>query len=264
MFGNEAADFSKNQKDSKESFYYCVSLVSNSLNYLSYNRAGGEEYNIAGFNIPAMGMTWFLVTLFILRNTYDILQYLTNKKHTTLISVCVAILGIIIGLWIQLPFSLDLALLSFAFYHCGQLLRRKGIRASATKCAASAIVCGGGVLLAECLACKTYFEMVPRRYPILCITCALADCLLCIYVCQLLCKLMPNVLMKPIYAIGQHSILLFAIHFMDGIWYPIIEGNLNIYLSVLVRLLVDICLFFAILFIRRNYQRRIENLKSIT
>ena len=106
--------------------------------------AGGEEYNIAGFHIPAMGMTWFLVTLFILRNTYDILSYLTNEKHMTFISVCATILGMIIGLWIQLPFSFDLALVSFAFYHCGQLLRRNGIRISAPKCAASAILWGGG------------------------------------------------------------------------------------------------------------------------
>lgn len=111
--------------------------------FLSAIYAGGEKYTVAGFTIPAMGMTWFLVTLFILRNTYDILQYLT-KKYMTLISVCATILGIAVGFWFQLPFNLDLALFSFTFYHCGQLLSRNAVRVSASKFAASAILWGGG------------------------------------------------------------------------------------------------------------------------
>lgn len=126
--------------------YFIMGRVSYSLPQIMLSAiwAGGGEYSIAGFNIPAMGMTWFLVTLFMLRNAYDILQYLANKKHMTLVSVCVAILGRFIGLWIQLPFSFDLVLLSFAFYHCGQFLSRKCIRVSVPKCAASAILWGGG------------------------------------------------------------------------------------------------------------------------
>lgn len=122
-----------------------IYLIIGRVNYslpqiiLSAIWADGVEYKIAGFNIPAMGMTCFLVTWFILRNTYDIIQYLTNKKHMTLISGCTAILGMTIGLFVHLPFSIDLALLSFAFYHCGQLLSRNGIRVFAAKFDVSAI-----------------------------------------------------------------------------------------------------------------------------
>ena len=112
------------------------------------------------------------------------------------------------------------------------------------------------MLLVEYMICSTYLGMTSRRYPILCITCALAGCLFCIYICQLLCKLTPNILMQPIFKIGQHSILLFAVHFMDGVWYPLIEDGINIYLSLIIRLLVDVCLFFAILFIKRKFQHR--------
>lgn len=122
----------------------------------------------------------------------------------------------------------------------------------------------GGVLYIEYLACDTYFEMAPRRYPILCITCALAGCLLCIYVCQLLCNIMPNILMQPIYEMGQHSISLFAVHYMDGIWYPKIEDNINIYIALIIRLLIDVCLLFIILNIKRAVQRRKENIKNAT
>lgn len=110
--------------------------------FLSAIWAGGEEYTIAGFTIPAMGMTWFLVTLFILRNTYDILQY-HFKKYMTSVSVGVAVLGMVIGLLFSLPFCFDLAMLSFAFYHCGQLLKNKSIQVSSLNFAASTILWGG-------------------------------------------------------------------------------------------------------------------------
>ena len=122
----------------------------------------------------------------------------------------------------------------------------------------------GGVLIAEYIICGTYLGMTSRRYPILCITCAIAGCLLCIYVCQFLCKIMPNVLMKPLYEIGQHSILLFAVHFMDGIWYLGFGDKLNIYLAVFIRLLVDTSSFFAILFIKKKVQHRIDCFQNAT
>ena len=77
-----------------------------------------------------------------------------------------------------------------------------------------------------------------------------------------MCKIMPDVLMKPIYKMGRYSILLFAVHFMDGIWYPLVEDNINIYLSIIIRLFVDVSLFFAILFIKRKRQLKIENPKT--
>ena len=74
-----------------------------------------------------------------------------------------------------------------------------------------------------------------------------------------MCKIMPDVLMKSVYEMRQHSILLFAVHYIDGIWYPLVEDNINIYLSIIIRLFVDICLFFIILHIRRTVQHRKEN-----
>ncbi len=124
--------------------YLIIGRVNYSLPqvFLSAVWAGGEEYTIAGFTIPAIGMTWFLVTLFILRNTYDFLHFYFNY-YMTLISVCATILGITVGLWFQLPLNFDLALFSFAFYHCGQLLSRNAVRASVPKFAASTILWGG-------------------------------------------------------------------------------------------------------------------------
>ncbi len=127
--------------------YLIISRVQYSLPQivLSAIWAGGAEYTISGFTIPAIGMTWFLVTLFLLRNAYDILQYLMHKKHMTLISVCATVLGMGVGLLFRLPLSFDLALLSFLFYHCGQLLSQKGIQVSVPKIAASTILWGGTV-----------------------------------------------------------------------------------------------------------------------
>ena len=68
--------------------------------------------------------------------------------------------------------------------------------------------------------------------------------------------------MRPIYEMGRYSILLFAVHFMDGIWYPLVEDNINIYLSIIIRLLVDVSLFFVILFIKRKLQLKTGKLKT--
>ena len=131
--------------------YLLIGRVNYSLPQMFFSAiwAGGEEYEFWGLNIPAMGMTWFLVVLFILRNIYDVLQCLT-KKHLTLISVCITFLGMLIGHWIQLPFSFDLALFSFVFYHCGQILKHKGIQFSTFKCVTSAMLAGGGAAYRIC------------------------------------------------------------------------------------------------------------------
>ena len=63
---------------------------------------------------------------------------------------------------------------------------------------------------------------------------------------------------------GQYSILLFAVHYMDGIWYPLIADIMNIYIALIIRLLIDVCLFFIILHIRRAVQHRKENIKNAT
>lgn len=59
--------------------------------------------------------------------------------------------------------------------------------------------------------------------------------------------------MKPIYEMGQHSILLLAVHYIDGIWYPLIEDKINIYIALIIRLLIDVSFSFIILNIKERF-----------
>ena len=90
----------------------------------------------------------------------------------------------IVGQFIYLPFDLDIAMASMMFFHFGQFLKGKEMTTSLKKLAI-AISAWGGVLVTDFIISHSYFEMVPRRYPIapLSYIGAVAGSMVCIYFC---------------------------------------------------------------------------------
>ena len=106
--------------------------------------ASGASFDLNGTVVPMFGMMWFLVTLFIVRNAYGILDYVLKGKYMTVICTLVSLCGMIVGQFIYLPFDLDIAMASMMFFHFGQILKGKGMTTSLKKLAIAISAWGGG------------------------------------------------------------------------------------------------------------------------
>lgn len=213
--------------------------------------AGGLSYDILGAEIPSFGMVWFLVTLFIVRNVYSVLDYYTGGKHMTAISLITSVCGVIIGQFIFLPFDFDIAMASMVFFHFGSLLKNKQITFSVKKLIIS-IFAWGGVLLSEYIISQSYFEMVPRRYPIapLSFIGAIAGTMACVYVCIFSDKHLPDKFNEQMCLIGKNSIMLFSIHYLDDIYYSYISNSLNQIILSIIRVSIDLIIFYILYYMK--------------
>ena len=217
--------------------------------------ASGSSFNLRGTEVPMFGMMWFLVTLFIVRNAYGILDYYLKGKYKTIICTLISLCGMILGQLVYLPFDLDIAMASMMFFHFGQILKGKEMTISLKK-SAIAIFEWGGVLITDFIISHSYFEMVPRRYPIapLSYIGAVAGSMACIYFCMYLNEFLPNWINHQMCLIGSQSILLFSIHHLDDIWYYHIQNHFNVVVLLLIRLLIDLLIFYIIYFCKKLYK----------
>lgn len=224
---------------------------------LSFIYASGTPIFLGAFEIPMMGMMWFLVALFIIRNLYNWINYITTGKGMTIISVIVSLTGVFIGRYIFLPFSLDAAMASFVFFHFGMVLKGREIVPTLPKCLCAFIV-WGGIMFAEYYFTYSYFEIAVRRYPLVpaCFIAAIAGSLLCIYGCVIICEKFENSIVDILCFVGENSIILFAVHRLDTIWFPYISGDINVYLSLFIRLSVDLLLMYISVSIINHLQKQ--------
>ena len=199
--------------------------------------AGCVSYEICGVPIPSFGMSWFLVTLFLTRNLYSILDYYTNGKHMTSISIIMSACGVIIGQFMYLPFDFDIVMASMIFFHFGFLLKK--------------FLCGG-VLIFEYITCHFYLEMAPRRYPIFGFVGAIAGTMACVYVCIFLNKHLPDKFNEQMCLIGKQSITLFSIHYLDEVYYLLIYELFNPIILIAIRIPIDLIIFYVLYYLKNK------------
>ena len=105
--------------------------------------ANGSSFDLHGTEVPMFGMMWFLVTLFIVRNAYGVLDYYLSGKNMTIISSLISLCGMITGHFVYLPFDFDIAMTSMMFFHIGSVFKNKKIGFSFRKLISSLLIWGG-------------------------------------------------------------------------------------------------------------------------
>ncbi len=79
--------------------------------------------------VQSIGPAWFILMLFVVRILYTLIQKVCKKEWiVTIVVIALSIGGVVIGkagYW--LPWSIDIALYSLAFYHAGHLLNKFNI-----------------------------------------------------------------------------------------------------------------------------------------
>lgn len=219
---------------------------------LSAVYASGSKTVIGGIEVPAFGIMWFLVTLFLSRVICDYVWIWINSETTRHIFFCIScIIGIISPVY--LPFSFDVVLVAVVFYHIGRTLKDKGINNYSKRFTICSGIVWGGVLLILFFTHKR-FELATRSYPYYILSIAMASFASC-FICNIAyhCKVLP--FERMIAGIGYHSMTLFVIHAFDAVWYPYLQKLGNKGIVLFARLCIDLFLLLVIIIVENKIKR---------
>lgn len=201
--------------------------------------------------VSQLGMMWFLVVLFLSRTLYDLLQLKTNTMIKWGICWILSILGVFIGRRMHLPFSFDIVLAILPFLAVGDYFKTylSSIDSKTwTKLLLSFLtwIFLLGIIYYFSFA---YLELAVRRYPLypICYICAVAGTLFIVYFSYILDQKFNIPLLTTI---GRESLLLFSIHVLDFTFRDIWAVSTNIYLNLIVRIIVDLSIFFILKYIK--------------
>lgn len=226
----------------------------------------GTEVHLSKITVPPFGIVWFFVVLFIVRNLYDFINYITKGRFMTFISIAVSVIGVIVGMKFKLPFAVDDAMAAIVFYHFGQLVRKKDISPSVFKIIITFLI-WIVIFFIVYLTKHSYFDFGSRFYPAapMVFIAAAAGSLACMYLCMYLCKIRANKLkfiIDQLSFIGRNSIILCSVHYLDTIWFLYVWTPAGVYFALLIRLYVNIGLFYIVKYLLNKKRIRKENIEK--
>ena len=220
----------------------------------------GGTYNLLGHTFTAVGPIWFLITLFISKILFDILNYkLNNKKLETNIiiySFC-ALAAVEIGNIIWIPQNLDLVLIFIFYLYIGFLLKKYE---KILKKYNIVIFLLSFAIWGICLGFNLNIELAFRLYPIGILS--IIESLCASYCVIELCKVISQskILNKILSNIGKISLIILCIHSIDMEGIDIWHLNINSYIFAIIRVIVILLISFAFVFIKN----KISKLKRYT
>lgn len=241
-----------------KSFDYCKEFFERKL--LTFLFSSGVSVNIAYRKIPALGMPWFLIVLFLGRSLFDFLHLKLNKKMLVFVCTILSIIGVIIGQVQWLPFSYDIVLAIMPLFLMGYLF--KGSNAE-NKIYTKMVIYFGIWLLTFLIPYhinKNYLELACRRYTLypLCFITAMMGTLTAMKV-SIVCMNIGD-LMKPIMYIGKNSLYLFCVHEMDYLWKTLWNIG-NSVCSAIARIILDVIVFLAVMLVIFLFQKTKERVR---
>lgn len=228
---------------------------------LSALYASAIEYEVNNITIPLFGYIWFLVSLFVIKNLYDIINYIFKGRFMTLVSAAVSAAGVFVGKNLFLPFVIDIAMASMIFYHIGHLLKKRELVFSAKKFGASLLI-WLGIFFFDYFVFNSYLDLASRCHSILPISyiAAIAGSLTFMYICMYWCEhggRVSKFFTGQLYFIGYNSMILYAIHYLDTIWFSEVLTSVgNEYLQLLIRLIEDVGLFYIFFYLQNKFRER--------
>lgn len=185
-------------------------------NFFYYIKAGlyGSGVTVKPFSdIPAIGSIWFLPCLFLARLIFLMILKIAreNKTAAMLISCITTCVGAVIGKFVFLPWSADIAMFSCGFLYLGYCVRT--IEPAAIKwqyLIPTGIIWFGAVSAGG-------IELAARRYPVFpfCIAGAVAGTLLTVKCAELLGRL--SAIRRVLCFLGRHSLLILCVHKIDAV-----------------------------------------------
>ena len=239
-----------------------ASFLANKINILTY--ASGVPIRLLKQKILSAGIIWFLFALFSGRTLFDYLHLkVKGTKHFTAAIIFCSLLGALIGSKIQrLPLSLDIALACLPFFCCGYYLQKKSLDNINNKLLSvcSLLTWIGGLTLSYfCIGSdkKFYLDLAYRQYPLFpfCYIIAIAGTLFVSSCSIFLADRLKNWI-NPLLYIGRNSLVLYGVHYMDRHIKFLWKSTHNNICNCLLRVAIDIAIFFAVMKIIEFIQNR--------
>ncbi|MGN0245655.1 MAG: acyltransferase family protein [Lachnospiraceae bacterium] len=264
--------------------WICIELWRNTENLMSTDFWKGKALTLLFASasstvwgetfIAGIGMIWFFFVLFWGKVLYDAMQLLVGnmlrkEKSVQMLllgsSLLFAIVGIVLGKYRWLPFSLDVAFGIQPFFAFGQLLKRfDWEHKSGMRMMLCILIWGVCFFLTYPNPDDwTYLEVGLRRYSVFPISylCALTGTVALGVLGQYIGRWEKqpafgkpvSMIAKPFYIIGKNSMYLLCIHIMDQLWDFIwyVEGHQ--FLSAIRRLGTDLLIFAVVMIIVRSF-----------
>ncbi|MDD6236911.1 MAG: acyltransferase family protein [Clostridiales bacterium] len=185
-------------------------------NFFYYIKAGlyGSGVTVKPFSdIPAIGSIWFLPCLFLARLMFLMILKIAreNKTAAMLLSCITTCVGAVIGQFVFLAWSADIAMFSCGFLYLGYCARTTDPTAIKWQYLIPTAIIWLGAVSAGGI------ELAGRRYPVFpfCIAGAAAGTLLTVKCAELLGKL--SVIKRALCFLGRHSLLILCVHKIDAV-----------------------------------------------
>ncbi len=238
-----------------------VSFISISLQFLSSTDHSRNNFfsifcgmgrslfwssGVSVYNSPALGMMWFLISLFSAKTIFNLLNIIFQGEWFKIISIIVGMLGIFLGgRGKYLPFNFDVSLMAIIFIEIGWELKNF----INTKNNASFQVLTIGFWL-SCLRSGLYIEMASRSYPGLLISVieALSGTLILFWLSQRIS--FSWIATHALAPLGRITMTVLCVHHLDGFVINLWGRTNNIYLQCLSRVAIVITISILIELLR--------------
>lgn len=222
--------------------------------------ASGTSVTFAGFEVPQLGMPWFLASLFTVRRIFDYLHCKLSESLLFVVSMLCGILGVVIGTQQYLAFSFDVSLAVMPFFYFGYRFGRitkEGRNVFGRKSAALQLVWPVLWIVTLLLTFPdvklwSYLELSIRRYSLFPVSylCAIAGIMMMIAFSKLCCR--SRFVKRPVLAIGKNCLYLYIIHMVDPYWRQIYEIDGRQFMTALARVGIDLAILVAVLLIAKG------------
>ena len=113
-----------------------------------YGSGATPKIPLCLFNVKIVGMTWFLIAMFMCQVMYLCLEEFSKKYGTPMwmLVLLVAVAGIGLNDKVWLPFSIQPAMGALIFYHVGRLMREKKVLEEPVSAMPAGILVMGAVI----------------------------------------------------------------------------------------------------------------------
>ncbi|MSS14436.1 acyltransferase family protein [Porcincola intestinalis] len=197
---------------------------------------------VSVYDSPALGMMWFLISLFSARTIFNLLNIIFPSDGYKVIPILVGILGIFLGVKGKyLPFNFDVSLMATIFIVIGWELKNF----LGTKNNASFQVLTIGFWL-SCLRSGLYIEMASRSYPGILISVieALSGTLILFWLSQRIS--FSWIATHALAPLGRITMTVLCVHHLDSFVINLWGRTNNIYLQCLSRVAIVITISILI------------------
>lgn len=215
----------------------------------------GVDIMYADMIIPAIGIPWFFMALFIGRTIFDYIQMTFHPNQLPIICSLVTLCGVLCGCVLWLPFSLDISFATVLFFFAGYKLKSYDMTKHSF-CNSLLRIVFYLILWLFTLWLTfpnpdnwTYLEFACRRYhtfPV-CYMTAFFGTMFFIELSHLLSKAKP--LSTPIIYIGKNSMYLLLVHCLDTIFSKYFANYPNQFIQALARVICNLIIFAIVMLI---------------